>query len=426
MTRWSSAYNDGEWLSVDLGNQAFICEVELLWEAAYASSYEVQISGDGTNWNTLHINSASDGGSDKIEITAAQARYLRVVGTTRATEWGISLWELTVKGTYGGLPVAVITAPNNIGEVGTAAVFSAERSFDDAGELIAFDWVIRPPSGPEWSGSGATVSYTPSVAGNYEITLTVTDNDGNQATVSETFSAAQPNSSGNPICARAFFCEGFENGFGKGTQSGNPQHSNIDSTQGANNSRRSFHYSTAQGQGDAWVAFTNTAMKNADEVWISYYQKISKTPVPTNWFALIGPASSDYPAFRLGTQKYGEAAGQNGVLGNWSCWGGNPCPSGSVGYDSSLDPAGGRGTLPLNQWVCIEIKITGGKNFSVYLTPSVKSGVADGAIYISDRTHPFTPTPIERVRLGYNPQSDSLEGWVDDVIIASERPGCQR
>src|SRR5690606_15339550 len=156
--------------------------------------------------------------------------YLRVVGTTRATEWGISLWELTVKGTYGGLPVAVITAPNNIGEVGTAAVFSAERSFDDAGELISFDWVIRPPSGPEWSGSGATVSYTPSVAGNYEITLTVTDNDGNQATVSETFSAAQPNSSGNPICARAFFCEGFENGFGKGTQSGNPQRSNIDST----------------------------------------------------------------------------------------------------------------------------------------------------------------------------------------------------
>lgn len=66
------------------------------------------------------------------------------------------------------------------------------------------------------------------------------------------------------------------------------------------------------------------------------------------------------------------------------------------------------------------------KYFSVYLGPRTKGGVADNAAPMSDGSHPFDPTPMERVRPGYSPQSDSLEGGVDDVIIAAERPDCQR
>ena len=42
-TRWESAYSDPQWLEVDLGSQTSICAVALLWEAAYASAFQIQI-----------------------------------------------------------------------------------------------------------------------------------------------------------------------------------------------------------------------------------------------------------------------------------------------------------------------------------------------------------------------------------------------
>ena len=44
-TRWSSAYSDPQWLQVDLGATADVCQVVLTWEAAYATAFQIQVSG---------------------------------------------------------------------------------------------------------------------------------------------------------------------------------------------------------------------------------------------------------------------------------------------------------------------------------------------------------------------------------------------
>jgi hypothetical protein len=49
-TRWSSGYQDGQWIQVDLGSTATVDRVSIEWESAYATEFTIQVSGDGQNW----------------------------------------------------------------------------------------------------------------------------------------------------------------------------------------------------------------------------------------------------------------------------------------------------------------------------------------------------------------------------------------
>ncbi|GAA3192492.1 hypothetical protein GCM10010468_01320 [Actinocorallia longicatena] len=100
-TRWSSAFADPQWLQVDLGATLTVCRVSLSWEAAYARSYKIQISGDGSAWTDLYSTTTSAGGNQTLNVTGS-GRYLRVHGTERGTAYGYSLWGLTVNTTGGG------------------------------------------------------------------------------------------------------------------------------------------------------------------------------------------------------------------------------------------------------------------------------------------------------------------------------------
>ncbi|WSG19434.1 discoidin domain-containing protein [Nonomuraea sp. NBC_01738] len=93
-TRWSSGYADPQWIRVDLGSARSVGRVVLNWEAAYARSYKVQVSDDGTTWRDLASVTAGDGGVDTLTGLSGTGRYLRVYTTARATSWGVSLWEV--------------------------------------------------------------------------------------------------------------------------------------------------------------------------------------------------------------------------------------------------------------------------------------------------------------------------------------------
>ncbi|WP_433365376.1 ThuA domain-containing protein [Streptosporangium sp. CA-115845] len=97
-TRWSSAFSDPQWISVDLGSVRQVSRVRLQWEAAYGRSYRIETSTNGTTWSQVHSTTASDGGVDDITFAAVGARHVRVYGTQRATVWGYSLWEMEVHG----------------------------------------------------------------------------------------------------------------------------------------------------------------------------------------------------------------------------------------------------------------------------------------------------------------------------------------
>ena len=96
-TRWSSAATDPQWLEVDLGAQQQICSVGIIWEAAYASAFQIQVSNDNATWTNLYSTTTGAGGSQTFSVTATD-RYIRVYATVRATQWGDSIFEFDVYG----------------------------------------------------------------------------------------------------------------------------------------------------------------------------------------------------------------------------------------------------------------------------------------------------------------------------------------
>ncbi|WP_176065814.1 discoidin domain-containing protein [Anaeromyxobacter diazotrophicus] len=96
-TRWSSkAGVDPSWLTVDLGSPQTFDRVVLRWENAYGSAYQLQISSDGAGWAPVFTQAAGHGGAETLDFASATARYLRLVGTQRATAYGYSLYDLEV------------------------------------------------------------------------------------------------------------------------------------------------------------------------------------------------------------------------------------------------------------------------------------------------------------------------------------------
>jgi PKD repeat protein len=95
-TRWASAFSDPQWIQVDLGQTYPISRVRLLWEAAYGSAYQIQTSPNGSTWTTVRSVTGGNGGEDNNTGLNASGRYVRILGTTRATAWGYSLFSFEV------------------------------------------------------------------------------------------------------------------------------------------------------------------------------------------------------------------------------------------------------------------------------------------------------------------------------------------
>jgi len=98
LTRWASKSTDQEWVYVDLGKSLPVGQIRLVWQDAYARSYSIQVSDDAERWRTAWTTFMGDGEDDVIDLTGRKisARYVRMFGRKRATEWGYSLWEFEV------------------------------------------------------------------------------------------------------------------------------------------------------------------------------------------------------------------------------------------------------------------------------------------------------------------------------------------
>ena len=99
-TRWSSRFQDGEWLVVDLQKTYAVNRVKLYWEAAYATHFEIQLSTDGVQYETAYTATNAEGGTQDILLPAGatEARYVRILCHERNTDYGSSLYEVEVYG----------------------------------------------------------------------------------------------------------------------------------------------------------------------------------------------------------------------------------------------------------------------------------------------------------------------------------------
>jgi microcystin-dependent protein len=93
-TRWSSAWSDPQWITLDLGASKAVNRVVLRWEGAYSRDFDLQISNDNTTFTTFRsVRGKGSSAVDDLAVTAS-GRYLRLYSLARGTAYGVSLWEL--------------------------------------------------------------------------------------------------------------------------------------------------------------------------------------------------------------------------------------------------------------------------------------------------------------------------------------------
>ncbi len=97
-TRWSSERQDDQWWQVDLGSARSVDRVQIDWEAAFASRYRILTSLDGSDWSPAGETTQSVAGSRTTAFATRVARYVRVLGLERGTQFGLSFFEARVLG----------------------------------------------------------------------------------------------------------------------------------------------------------------------------------------------------------------------------------------------------------------------------------------------------------------------------------------
>lgn len=178
-TRWSSNFNDGEWWQIDLQHMVLPSSLNIVWEGAYAKSFNVQISADNKTWQSLYSNSTFGGGTSLIPNDGLlSGRYLKINCITRATAYGSSFYSFNANGTFAPstnhIPVA--NAGNNMLTVKDITL-NGLLSSDADKDALTYKWEqIAGPSTPTLANAKSAVATVSDLrSGDYIFKLTVDD-----------------------------------------------------------------------------------------------------------------------------------------------------------------------------------------------------------------------------------------------------------
>jgi beta-glucanase (GH16 family) len=180
-TRWESDWSDPQFLLVDLGSAYTLKRVEIDWEAAYATHYQVQLSNNKQHWTTASNISGSNGGTDVIDLNGASARYVRMYGTQRTTiggaQYGFSIFEFEV---YGEVATNNASLSNIFLDGVALAAFSSNQY--NYNHLLATGVNSIPVVTAATANSSATYSVTnaQSIPGTTTINVTSADGSASQ------------------------------------------------------------------------------------------------------------------------------------------------------------------------------------------------------------------------------------------------------
>ena len=72
-----------------------VSKVVINWHSDYAREYDVEVSTDNRNWTRVLRETSGNGGTDTVNFSARDARYVRVLCTRRNNN-GYSIYELEV------------------------------------------------------------------------------------------------------------------------------------------------------------------------------------------------------------------------------------------------------------------------------------------------------------------------------------------
>ena len=103
-SRWESDQGvDPQYLQIDFGNVYALKTILIYWEAASAREYEVQVSADGVEFQTLTEVASNDGKrTDELILSEEiEVRSVKIYCKSRTTTYGDSIYEIGCYGTDG-------------------------------------------------------------------------------------------------------------------------------------------------------------------------------------------------------------------------------------------------------------------------------------------------------------------------------------
>ena len=118
-TRWSSNGDPNSpysWIIIDLDQNYDISQLIIHWEAAYATAYYIYTTEyDQNTFTLLHHVSNSNGGTDIININNTNmSGKIKIQAISNFNQYGISIWEITGKGTALGTIIPTFTSSVDI------------------------------------------------------------------------------------------------------------------------------------------------------------------------------------------------------------------------------------------------------------------------------------------------------------------------
>ncbi len=101
-TRWSSDYNhdanpNDAWIYVNLGAKTAFQTINITWEPAMASVYNIETSDDAKTWTIVTNITGNASARNTLKFDPPiTAQYVKVHGIARKTAYGYSIWELKI------------------------------------------------------------------------------------------------------------------------------------------------------------------------------------------------------------------------------------------------------------------------------------------------------------------------------------------
>ena len=173
-TRWESSASDDQWWMCEMAEASQFNTVQILWEGAYAKSFRLEVSNDGTSWTTIStITDQTLSGFpylQTISVGEQTAKYLRFYGVARGTGYGYSFWELRAfEKKAQTLTTITLKSAADIVKVGETAALTATAK-DQDGETM--DVTINYTVSPADAGTVTDGVFTAAKLGAATITAT--------------------------------------------------------------------------------------------------------------------------------------------------------------------------------------------------------------------------------------------------------------
>ena len=190
-TRWS-ANGDGQYITFDLGSLQVVQSLDIAFYKGNQRTANFEVLVGATSDSLIQMFAGTSSGAstnlETFDFPDMPARYVRIIGRGNSQNSWISLTEvgIAVGGDVNDLPPVVKLSGPDMAIIGTAVSFDGSASFDPDGGTLSYAWNF----GDGNVSSEASPMHTYNIIGNYSVTLTVTDDEGDSATATSMVEAS--------------------------------------------------------------------------------------------------------------------------------------------------------------------------------------------------------------------------------------------